>query len=167
MTLSLITNDALLDMEKAARSRSRRRLHFNLHADYSDPCQRLLNVICSDSYIPPHCHDPSQGPEALFAIRGRFAVAKFDDCGNIISTHKMGSERYIDESTNLAGMQIEPGVWHTVIVVSDVGVLLEVKAGPFNPLFPKHVASWAPSEGTIEGQVYLRELRGKLRREFL
>lgn len=166
MTLLWITAGTLLDMEEAARSQARRRSHYNLHSDYSDPCQRLLNVVCSDSYIPPHCHDSSQGSEALFAIRGLFAVVTFDDLGNILSAYKMGSEKYENGSNNLAGVQIEPGVWHTLIALSDIGVLLEVKAGPFNPIFPKKVASWAPDEGSDQSHLYLHELKMRLLSEF-
>lgn len=166
MTSLLITANTFLDMEEAARSQARRRSHRNLHSDYSDPCQRLLNAVCADSYIPPHCHDSSQGAETLFVIRGLFAVVTFDDLGNIMSARRMGSEKYADGPNNLAGVQIEPGVWHTLIALSDIGVLLEVKAGPFNPVFPKKVASWAPDEGSPQSQIYLRELKMRLLSEF-
>jgi len=166
MSSLLITAGTLFNMEEAARLQARRRMHHNLHSDYSDPCQRLLNVVCSDSYIPPHCHDSSQGSEALFVIRGLFAVVTFDDVGNILSAHRMGSEKYEDGTNNLAGVQIEPGVWHTLIALSDIGVLLEVKAGPFNPNFPKMVASWAPEEGSEQSYIYLRDLKIRLLSEF-
>jgi cupin fold WbuC family metalloprotein len=109
MTSLLIASNSLLGMEDVARSQARRRLHHNLHCDYSDPCQRLLNVVCSDSYIPPHCHDSSQGTETLFAIGGLFAVVMFDNLGNILSAHRMGSEKYEDGSNNLAGVQSSLG----------------------------------------------------------
>jgi hypothetical protein len=39
-------------------------------------------------------------------------------------------------------------------------VLLEVKAGPFDPNKPKELAPWAPDEGSASYQSYLKQLIG-------
>jgi hypothetical protein len=38
-------------------------------------------------------------------------------------------------------------------------ILLELKAGPFNPNAAKEPAPWAPEEGTSDGRDYLQRLR--------
>jgi len=58
--------------DQAAASR-RRRQHYNLHADYADPCQRLLNFIWHDSYICPHRHAADPKEETLIALRGEMS----------------------------------------------------------------------------------------------
>jgi hypothetical protein len=37
-------------------------------------------------------------------------------------------------------------------------VLLEIKAGPFDPKQPKNLATWAPEEGSAEARDYLNRL---------
>ena len=40
-------------------------------------------------------------------------------------------------------------------------VLLEAKAGPFNPNAAKELAPWAPEERTQEGQAFLSAIKAK------
>ena len=54
------------------------------------------------------------------------------------------------------------GTWHTVLALTPDAVLLEGKAGPFDPLGPREFADWAPEQGTAEALVLLRVLRGLL-----
>jgi hypothetical protein len=48
--------------------------------------------------------------------------------------------------------------WHTVIALEPGCVLLEVKAGPFDPNQPKVLAPWAPEEGSDAAGDYLSRL---------
>ena len=48
--------------------------------------------------------------------------------------------------------------WHTVIALELGSVLLEVKAGPYDPNQPKEFASWAPEESSSEVAGYLSGL---------
>jgi hypothetical protein len=47
-----------------------------------------------------------------------------------------------------------------VLALTPDAVLLEGKAGPFDPQGPREFADWAPEEGTAEALVLLREWRG-------
>jgi hypothetical protein len=57
---------------------------------------------------------------------------------------------------------VEPHTWHTVLALTPGAVLLECKAGPFDPNAAKEQAHWAPEEGSSAAPGYLRELRERL-----
>jgi dTDP-4-dehydrorhamnose 3,5-epimerase-like enzyme len=56
-------------------------------------------------------------------------------------------------------VEIPPGTWHTLAVLSDEAVLYEVIDGHFDPKTHKRFAPWAPSEADPEAAgVYLADL---------
>ena len=65
----------------------------------------------------------------------------------------------------VVAIELLPETWHTVVSLQPGSVLLEVKAGPFNPEESKEFASWAPVEGDLESESYLGELIKKLELE--
>lgn len=142
----------------AASASPRRRRHFNLHADYADPCQRLLNAMRRDSYIRPHRHLADPKAETLFALKGRFAFVTFDDEGAVTAVTPFASEAHLAGPADLLGVEVAVGLWHTVVALSDEAVLLEIKAGPFRPDAAKEPAPWAPEEGSDAGAAYLATL---------
>ena len=161
MDIKLFSNAFLKSLTGNSLLSTRKRLNYNIHDDYSDPCQRLFNAIGLDSYIPPHRHSLDQVHECLIAISGLFALFIFENNGGILKVSKFGSEVYrnLDEKC-VAGVEIPPDAWHTVIALSDSAILFEVKAGPFNSLLAKEVAPWAPAEEDVNALHYLGYLRG-------
>lgn len=137
------------------------RQHLNIHQEYSDPCQRFFNAFGAEGcYIRPHRHSLDPKTEDLFAIRGLFALIAFDDAGVITKVVRFGTEKYMDEAGAAAvGVELAAGTWHTVVALTEGAVLLEMKAGPFDPMAAKEPAPWAPEEGTAEAASYLRFLR--------
>lgn len=150
-------------LTQEAELNPRLRQHWNIHNDYQEPCQRLLNAIEPSSYIRPHCHDSQQGAETIIAIRGHMALISFDNRGEIEKVQQFCSEKYAYESDALVGLEIPSGKWHTVISLVKGSVLLEVKAGPFNPNASKFPASWAPEEGSEDAAAYLNSLFERVR----
>ncbi len=152
----------LNDLTVQAQNSPRRRQHRNIHQSYQDACQRLFNAIEPGSYIPPHRHASEPREELLIAIRGSMALITFDDQGAVTGVLRLGSEKH---GCDLAvGAEVEPNTWHTVVALEPGCVLLEVKAGPFDPNQPKDRAPWAPEEGSQMAQGYLQglaELAGK------
>lgn len=143
-------------MRAASRS-ERTRQHLNIHQSFEEPCQRLLNAICPDSYIRPHRHALDPKTETLFAVRGTFALILFEDSGAPREVIGFGAGGR-DASTN-AGVELAPGAWHTVLALTDGAVLLEVKAGPFVATAAKEFAPWAPGENGPGVAEYMRGLR--------
>jgi len=149
--ISTRTFDLLCDQ---ARQSPRRRQHLNLHTDYADPCQRFLNAISCESYIRPHRHKLDPKVECLIALRGTLGVIVFDDSGAAIKTMRIGADYLIGN----VGVQILPEQWHTVVGLTDMAILLEIKDGPFDPYAAKEPAPWAPVEGAYEAADYLHVL---------
>jgi cupin fold WbuC family metalloprotein len=107
----------------------RSRQHYNVHSGPHEPCQRLFNAIGMDSYIRPHRHLLDPRNELLVAVRGSFAVLKFDDRGVVAGAVRMSAGEGAPGAGRLAaGVELEPEDWHTVIALVPGSVLLEVKA---------------------------------------
>lgn len=140
-----------------AKISGRLRQHRNIHTSYRDTCQRLFNAIEPDSYIQPHRHASVPREELLMAVRGLMALIIFDDVGEVTSVQRFGSEAHGADVT--AGVEVSSSTWHTVVALVPGSVLLEIKAGPFDPSQPKDMASWAPIDGSVESAAYLRYLR--------
>ncbi len=152
----------LNDLTWHAKNSPRLRQNRNIHQNYQDACQRLFNAIEPGSYIRPHRHASEPREELLIAIRGSMALITFDDRGSVTGILRIGSEKH--GSDLAAGAEVASGTWHTVVALVPGCVLLEVKAGPFDPNQPKDLALWAPEEGSAMAQGYLQvlaELAGK------
>jgi cupin fold WbuC family metalloprotein len=148
-----IDSNAILELKELARTSARRRQHRNLHSDYSDPCQRLLNFLWHDSYIRPHRHSADPKPETLIALRGSMGCINFDAQGHVRSAI------LIEAGGECPAIIVEPGEWHTVVALSETALLLETKAGPFDQNAAKELAQWAAEEGCPSAPSYLEALR--------
>jgi cupin fold WbuC family metalloprotein len=154
--MKIFNSTYLNSLTEEAKLSSRQRQHRNIHLSYEDPCQRLFNAIEPSSYIRPHRHTGVDKNELLIAMRGLMAFIKFDAEGAVSYVQNFGSEYYGD---NMAvGLEVPPDTWHTVIALVDGSILLEVKAGPFDPAQPKEMADWAPVEGGPDESHYLNSL---------
>ena len=151
----ILDNQMLDGLCQQAENSSRRRQHLNIHSSYQENCQRLLNAIQPNSYIPPHRHSVANKQELLVAIRGSFSLITFDDHGNFNRSSSFGSELYADELCSNVGVEIPPYVWHTVLAKQENSILLEVKAGPFVSNEAKELALWAPKDGSAEADIFL------------
>lgn len=146
----------LNDLTVQAENSPRLRQHLNIHQSYQEACQRLFNAIEPGSYIRPHRHASEPREELLIAIRGSMALVTFDDQGAVTGVLRFGSEKI---GRDLAvGAEVASSTWHTVVALEPGCVLLEVKAGPFDPNQPKDLASWAPEEGSQAAECYLQHL---------
>lgn len=135
-----------------AKESPRLRQHRNVHQSYQEVSQRLFNAIEPGSYIRPHRHASDPREELLIAVRGLMALVTFDDQGAVTNVLRFGTERHGDEMA--VGAEVSSSTWHTVIALEHGCVLLEVKAGPFDPNQPKDLAPWAPEEGSAAVRGY-------------
>jgi cupin fold WbuC family metalloprotein len=139
-----------------AKVNPRLRQHRNVHQSYHDASQRLLNAIELGSYIRPHRHASDSKEELLIAIRGVMTIVTFDDQGAVTNVLRFGTDRHGSQMS--VGAEVSSDNWHTVVALEPGCVLLEVKAGPFDPNQPKDLAPWAPDEGCDAASVYLDHL---------
>lgn len=150
------SSDYLSDLTEQAKTNDRLRQHRNVHQSFQDPCQRLFNAIEPGSYIRPHRHASDPRDELLVAIRGLMALITFDDNGTVTNVLRLGTEKYGLVTCHAA--EVPSDVWHTVIALESGCVLLETKAGPFDPNQPKDLAPWAPPEFSSNVSGYLKTL---------
>jgi cupin fold WbuC family metalloprotein len=140
-----------------ARSSPRLRTTHNFHASHADGFHRFLNAWVRGTYAAPHRHIAVPKPEAVMVLRGELACFVFDADGAVIQSVVLGRDgRY--------GIDLAPGVWHTLAPVSAEAVCFEVKPGPWDPQTDKEFAPWAPREGEPGAQAYLAELMAALPR---
>jgi cupin fold WbuC family metalloprotein len=55
-------------------------------------------------------------------------------------------------------IDLEPDLWHGMIVLEADTVIFEVKRGPYDPATDKEFASWSPQEDSPEVAAYLTTL---------
>lgn len=154
--MKLIDLSLLSDLAERAAASPRRRQHFNLHASYDDPCQRLLNYLWRDSYIRPHRHAADPKEETLIALHGAMGCIGFDDDGTVTRLVRLTAD---GSDGGCPAVVVEPGEWHTIVALSETALLLEAKAGPFDPAAAKEPAPWAAGEGGGHAGPYLRSLQ--------
>lgn len=154
--MKVFSADFLNELTAQAQDSPRKRQHRNIHESYADPCQRLFNAIEPGSYIRPHRHAADPRDELLIAVRGYMALVTFDEQGMVTGVVRFGVDQ---NGEGLAiGADVFANTWHTVIALEPGCVLLEVKAGPFDPNQPKDLAPWAPDEGSATATEYLNKL---------
>lgn len=155
MSVTEFDAEMLDELTKRAVASPRLRQHHNIHTSYADPCQRLLNAIEPGSYLRPYKHLVTPRSKLLVALRGQFAVVLFDDEGNIERVIPFGVREGMPMG---AAVEVSGDCWNSVLSLAHGSVLLEVKAGPFNPDEPNEFPSWTPANGTPEAQEYVRVL---------
>ncbi len=152
--MKIMDSALLADLSAQAKGNPRLRKNLNLHDSYDEPSQRLLNAMEPNSYIRPHRHLRDPKPESFIGLRGKMVLLIFNDAGEVEKVVPFGP------GEDVAGVDLPPGIWHTVVCLEEGSVFFETKPGPFNPLYMKDMAPWAPEEGCSEALDYLHELRG-------
>jgi cupin fold WbuC family metalloprotein len=146
-----LLNSALFeDLIRRAAETPRRRTNYNLHRSMEENPHRFLNVMLRDTYVAPHRHLQPPKSESFIVLSGEIAFFTFDDDGRVATTTVLGRDPL--------GIDIQPGVWHTLAVLSDHVVCFEVKPGPYSAANDKDFAPWAPREGEPGVASYLASL---------
>jgi cupin fold WbuC family metalloprotein len=147
-----LIDQALLDTTLArAVASPRGRINHNFHPDLAANPHRFLNAWTRGSYAAPHRHLLVPKPESFVVLRGELAVFLFDDAGQVTERHVLGRG-------GVLGIDLAPGLWHTVAALSETAVCFEVKAGPYDAATDKQFAPWAPREGDPAAADYLARL---------
>ncbi len=152
-------DQALMDevLARARLSPRRRANHcFQLPADR---LQRMVNAALRGSYFAPHRHKDPDKLEIFTILSGRVMAITFDDAGAILDRALLCRDGGADANGESWQVEIPPGTWHTLVVLSPEAVLYEVIDGHFDAKTHKRFAPWAPSEADPEAaQTYLAEL---------
>lgn len=133
-----------------ARQSPRLRTNQNFHTSADDNPQRFLNVLLRGTYVQPHRHLDPPKAESFLVLDGEVAFVMFDDAGKITAVQVLGRDPI--------GIDAQPGVWHTLVVVTPHAICYEVKPGPYSAATDKEFAPWAPREGDPGAAAYLESL---------
>ena len=150
-TVQLIDEALLNDTIARAVQSPRGRINHNFHPSLDSNLHRFLNAWTRGSYATPHRHLVVPKPESFLVLRGELALFLFDDAGKVTETHILGRN-------GVMGIDLAPGVWHTVAALTETAICFEVKAGPYDAATDKEFAPWAPREGEPAAAAYLAGL---------
>jgi cupin fold WbuC family metalloprotein len=151
-----LISGALFDAVAALASASPRlRMNHNFHSGPEDNPHRFLNVLLRETYIRPHRHSAPPKSESFLVLEGMAEVILFDDRGAVAARYTLGAE---SPEGRLWGVDISPGVWHTILPRTARVVCFEVKPGPWVPSSDKEFAAWAPAENDPDAKAYCKAL---------
>ena len=142
---------------EGARRSPRLRTNHNFHLSLGDNPHRFLNVMVRGTYVTPHRHCDPPKSESFLVLAGEVAFFAFDDLGSVAKALVLGRDPI--------GIDIQPGVWHTLAVLSDTAICYEVKPGPYVAANDKDFAPWAPREGDPTAPDYLARLLSALTKQ--
>lgn len=147
-----------------ARLSPRHRANHCFHQPH-ERLQRMVNVALRDSYFAPHQHKNPGKLEIFTVLRGRVLVVTFTENGEIDDVCCLDSELQSNRSNGVfpsyaIQVEIPPGAWHSLVVLSPEAVMYEVIDGHYDSLTHKGFAPWAPHESDAQGaSEYLKDLR--------
>ncbi len=154
MKIKRIDTRLLDEVSAQAKVNPRLRMNYNFHQKLDDPVNRMLNAIEPGTYARPHRHLDPPKIESFVLLRGALDLLIFDDEGNVIQRERLS------HASGMYGMDIEPGIWHTVVAIEPDTVMFEVKTGPYVAINDKDFAPWSPEPDDAEGVLkYLERLR--------
>ncbi len=154
--IQAIRQTTLDELLTRARQHPRKRAIQRLHDDDWEHCHRMLNALTPGTYVRPHRHADQYKGEGFILLRGQLAVLTFSDDGTVNWLHS----QLLAHETGCLGMDIPPGVWHSLVALSDA-VIYEVKgqpAGGYVQDSDKDFAPWSPAEGAREADEYVCKL---------
>lgn len=149
--IQIITAALLDELTGRAKASERQRTNHNFHQSYEENPHRFLNVMARATYVTPHRHITPPKSESFVVLRGQLLFLTFDDRGALQTVTRLGANDHY-------GIDIAPGIWHSILVETDTAICFEVKPGPYAPASDKDFASWAPKEGETGCDKYAAQL---------
>jgi cupin fold WbuC family metalloprotein len=146
-----ILNESILsDGKRASRESPRKRMIIPVQRNQDASVQRLLNFLQPGTYIRPHRHPLPHATESICLLEGHLEILIFHPGGKIKERHHLTPQSPL--------IDIEPGIWHGMIVKAPDTLIFEVKQGPYDPKTDKDFAAWSPLEDAPEAELYLNSL---------
>ena len=128
MLLNTNLLDALSDQAKAS---PRLRMNLDLRNSPADQSQRMLNALEPGTMMPIHRHRNSS--ETVTVLRGKVKWLYYNDKGELTHTF------LVAPGTDLVGLCVPMGQWHSLECLESGTVILETKDGAWEPLGEKDV----------------------------
>ena len=137
---------------EASRTSSRKRMIYPVQRTQEAKVQRLLNFMQPGTYIRPHQHPMPHATESIVLLKGAIRFFTFDGEGVVTTDHKLSSAPIPDV------IDIEPGTWHSFLVLEQDTIIFECKKGPYNADTDKEFALWSPEEGDEKAMEFMKDL---------
>lgn len=126
-----INKDLLDTLTAQAKASPRLRMNYDLRNSPDDQSQRMLNALEPGTVMPVHRHRHSS--ETVVVLRGKVRWNYYNDQGELTDTFLVAS------GTDLVGLSVPKGQWHSLECLETGTVILEAKDGTFEPMLPEDV----------------------------
>ncbi len=136
----------------ASHASPRKRIVFPIQRSQDAPVQRMINFLQPGTYIRPHVHSGEGATETIHVLRGKILFVHFSKSGEILDKMILCAE---DPAPLI---DIQPGLWHSFLPLTDNTAVLEIKKGPYSPTHDKDFAPWAPVESHPDASGYMQRL---------
>ncbi len=153
--VQLLDERLFAELIDRAMTSPRKRTNHNFHPSLDDNPHRFLNVMCRGTYVTPHRHLDPPKSESFVILRGEVAFFLFDERGEVTRCERLGDA---GQSARACGIDVAPGLYHSLAVLSSSAICYEVKPGPYTASNDKDFAPWAPREGSAECEAWLAAL---------
>ena len=136
-----VDKEAVAALESLAPYTSRGRLRLCAHRSADDDVHEMFIIHPQGAYVPPHKHLGKS--ESILVLSGRCEHVLFNNEGHITAKRKMG-----DFASGLDFFfRLSCPVFHSLVILSDQLVFLEITKGPFERR-DTVIAPWAPEENS-------------------
>ncbi|MGM0460315.1 MAG: WbuC family cupin fold metalloprotein [Bacteroidota bacterium] len=137
---------------KESRSSARGRMILPIHRKQEAEVQRLINFLQPGTYIRPHKHPMPHASESIILLQGSIRFFTFDGSGKVLTDNNLTSKPIPDV------IDIEPGTWHSFLVLEPDSIIFECKKGPYDAETDKEFAPWAPDESDNKAIEFMENL---------
>ena len=123
----MLFSTALLDdLTAQAKASPRLRMNYDLRNTPDDQSQRMLNALEPGTVMPIHRHRDTS--ETVVVLRGKVKWLYYNDKGEIIDSI------LVAPNSNLVGLSIPKGQWHSLECLESGSVILETKDGAWEAM---------------------------------
>ena len=122
----LLDTNLLDQLSAQAKASPRLRMNLDLRNSPDDQSQRMLNALEPGTVLPIHRHRNSS--ETVVVLRGKVKWLYYNDQGEITDTF------IVAPGSDLLGLCVPKGQWHSLECLETGTVILETKDGPWEAL---------------------------------
>ena len=127
----IIDQQILDDLSAKAKASPRLRMNYDLRNSSDDQSQRMLNALEPGTVMPIHRHRGSS--ETVVVLRGKVKWLYYDENGKVTDTF------VVTPGSDLCGLSVPKGQWHSLQCLESGTVILETKDGPYAALTAEDV----------------------------
>ena len=120
-----LTKELFEKVAAQAEQSPRLRMHFDLRDSADESCQRMMNVLLPGTQVAIHRHLNTS--ELVVCIQGSVIERLYDEQGHETETVVLTA------GGDTPALSIPAGTYHSLEVADGPSVIIEVKAGQYDP----------------------------------